>query len=203
MAQRETVDPRECIIRSMPLVLASASPRRRELLASAGLAFEVHPADVDESPLEGEEPAACIERVTRAKAASVASRRPESTVIAADTGVLVDGVMLGKPSDATDARRMLRLLSGRAHEVWTGVAVARGDRVRYALERTTVWMNQLSEADVNWYVESGEPFDKAGGYAIQGLASRFIPRIEGSWSNVVGLPVATVLQILGEVGDGG
>ncbi|HSG01980.1 MAG TPA: Maf family protein [Vicinamibacterales bacterium] len=154
----------------MRLVLASASPRRRELLTAAGLEFDVDPAHVDETLRAGEAAADYIERVTRAKA---------------------------------EAARMLRELSGRSHEVWTGVAVWRAGEVRYALERTTVWMRTLSESDVRWYVASGEPLDKAGAYAIQGLASRFIPRIEGSRSNVVGLPVATVLQLLAAPGGSG
>ena len=196
-------DPGECIIRGMSLVLASASPRRRELLAAAGFTVEVDPPQVDEAQQPGEPPAEYIERVTRDKAAVVSARRPDRTVIAADTAVLVDGEVLGKPADDEDAARMLRRLSNRSHDVWTGVAVARAGQVAYALERTRVWMLPLSEADVRWYVESGEPRGKAGGYAIQGLASRFVPRIEGSWSNVVGLPVATVLQLLEQVGDPG
>jgi septum formation protein len=184
----------------MRLVLASASPRRRELLLSAGFDVDVDPAHVDEALRPGEAPAGYIERVARAKALAVSGRHPDRTVIAADTAVLVDGVVFGKPADEAEAARMLRQLAGRSHEVWTGVVVARDGRMAYALERTTVWMLPLSDAEVSWYVASGEPLDKAGAYAIQGLASRFIPRIEGSWSNVVGLPVATVLQLLR--GDG-
>jgi septum formation protein len=180
----------------MRLVLASASPRRRELLMAAGLEFEVDPAHVDETLRAGEAAADYIERVTRAKAEAVAARHPDAAVVAADTAVIVDGRVLGKPADEVEAARMLRELSGRSHEVWTGVAVARAGEVRYALERTTVWMRPLSESEVRSYVASGEPLDKAGAYAIQGLASSFIPRIEGSRSNVVGLPVATVLQLL-------
>lgn len=186
----------------MRIVLASASPRRRELLAAAGVACEVDPADVDESPEPGESPAACVERVARAKAEAVAPRHPGAAIIAADTAVIVDGEMLGKPEDTFDAARMLRRLGGRPHEVWTGVAVAADGQTAYDLVRTTVWMNTLSQAEIEWYVASGEPMDKAGAYAIQGLASRFIPRIEGSWSNVVGLPVATVLQLLRALGAG-
>jgi len=193
-------DPEECIIRAMRIVLASASPRRRELLAAAGVDCAVDPADVDESPRPGESPADCVERVARAKAEAVAPRHPGAAIIAADTAVIVDGEMLGKPADALDAARMLRRLGGRPHEVWTGVAVAADGQTAYELVRTTVWMNALSQAEIEWYVASGEPMDKAGAYAIQGLASRFIPRIEGSWSNVVGLPVATVLQLLRALG---
>jgi len=172
-------------------------------LQAAGFEFDVDPAEVDEAPRPGESPESCIERVTRAKAVTVAARHPEAAVIAADTAVLVDGVAFGKPADAEDAARMLRGLSGRAHEVWTGVAVASRGQVRYALVRTTVWMRPLSESELAWYVASGEPLDKAGAYGIQGLASRFIPRIDGSWSNVVGLPVATVLQLLTQAADPG
>ncbi len=185
----------------MRFVLASGSPRRRELLAAAGFEFDVDPADVDETRHPDEAPAAYVERIARAKAAAVAARHQGRTVVAADTLVLVDDAPLGKPADAADAARMLRLLSGRSHEVWTGVAVARNGRTRYALERTQVWIRALSDAEIAWYVESGEPFDKAGAYAIQGLASRFVPRIDGSWSNVVGLPVATVLQLLDAAAD--
>jgi septum formation protein len=184
----------------MRIVLASASPRRRELLAAAGVSCAVDPADVDESPQPGESPATCVERVARAKAEAVARRHPGAAIIAADTTVIVDGEMLGKPVDAADAARMLRQLAGRHHEVWSGVAVAADGETAYELIRTQVWMNALSQAEIDWYVSSGEPLDKAGAYAIQGLASRFIPRIEGSWSNVVGLPVATVLQLLRALG---
>ena len=185
----------------MPLVLASASPRRRELLRSEGLEFDVDPAHVDERQHPDEAPAAYIERIARAKAQVVARRHLSSTVIAADTAVIVDGEVLGKPADDADAARMLRRLSGRAHEVWTGVAVLRDSVIRYGLERTTVWMRTISEDEVDAYVRSGEPLDKAGAYAIQGQASRFVERIEGSWSNVVGLPMATVLQLLEGTGD--
>ena len=187
----------------MPLVLASASPRRRELLDAAGIRFDVDPADVAEHPAAGEAPDVYIERVTRAKAAVVARRHPGAVVLAADTEVVVDGVVLGKPRDASDAAAMLARLSGRSHEVWTGVAVSRDEQTTYALERTTVWFRPLTAADIRWYVESGEPMGKAGAYAIQGLGSRFIPRIEGSWSNVVGLPVATVLHLLPKDATGG
>lgn len=180
----------------MRLVLASASPRRRELLEAAGLQFAVTPANVPEEPFAGEPPAAYIERVARAKADTVAAQQPDAVVLAADTEVVIDGIALGKPRDETDAAFMLRRLSGRPHEVWTGVAVAQAGRSAYALERTTVWMRALGAREIDDYVRSGEPMDKAGGYAIQGRAARFIPKVEGSWTNVVGLPVARVLQLL-------
>jgi nucleoside triphosphate pyrophosphatase len=180
------------------LVLASASPRRRELLAAAGWAFETDAVGVDESPLDGEAPAAYVERVARLKAEAAAPRHPGRCVVAADTTVVVDGQMLGKPVDAVDAARMLRRLSGRPHDVFTAVAVAHRGRTVSTVERTRVWMSPLSEADIASYVATGEPIDKAGAYAIQGGAARFIPRIDGAYDTVVGLPMAAVLQLLKE-----
>ena len=181
-----------------PLLLASASPRRAELLAAAGIAFDVEPAHVDEGVRDGESPEAYVRRVAEDKALTIHRLRPERLVLAADTTVVVDHHILGKPEDADDARRMLRLLSGRAHEVMTGVTLAgpghRPHETRVAL--TTVEFVALSGEDIDWYVASGEPMDKAGAYAIQGLASRFITRIDGSYSNVVGLPVALVQEMV-------
>ena len=184
----------------MRLVLASASPRRRELLAAAGLSFEVDPVVVDEGRLPGEPPAAYVERVARLKATTGARRWPDAVVLGADTAVVIGADVLGKPGSPADAADMLRRLSGSAHEVLTGIALAAREGVRSAVERTTVWFVPMTEEAIAWYVASGEPMDKAGAYAIQGLASRFVPRIEGSYSNVVGLPVAGVLQLLHEVG---
>jgi septum formation protein len=184
------------------LVLASASPRRRELLASAGIAFDVEPVDVDERREPGEAPEAYVERVARLKAGGGARRHPARAVLGADTVVVVDGEVLGKPASAADAARMLRRLSGRAHAVLTGVALAWQGRITSRVERTDVVMSPISEDDLAWYVASGEPLDKAGAYAIQGLASRFVTRIEGSYSNVVGLPVATVVELLTTWGGG-
>jgi septum formation protein len=178
------------------LVLASASPRRQELLRNAGIPFEVQPADIPEDPLPGEPAKACAERLARGKALTVARRRPDEIVLGADTVVVVDGQLLGKPSDAADAARMLRLLSGRKHQVITGVClVARGEP-SVSSETTVVTMNDLTDQDIADYVASGEPMDKAGAYAIQGIASRWIPRIEGDYGNVVGLPVALVFRML-------
>jgi septum formation protein len=183
----------------MRLVLASASPRRAELLAAAGFDFEVDPADVDETPLPDETAVLYVDRVARLKAAAVAIRHSHRVVVAADTVVLLDHEILGKPRDTVEAHRMLHRLSGRDHEVLTAVAVvARGD-LQTHLERTTVWFSPLSEIDITWYVSTGEPMDKAGGYAIQGGASRFIPRIDGSYSNVVGLPIAGLARLLEEM----
>ena len=136
--------------------------------------------DIDESSQPGEDPAAYVERLAIAKARAVHALHPSRTVLGADTTVVVDDHMLGKPADAADAAAMLRRLSGRAHEVLTGVAIISGGGIRSAVERTRVWFERMTDEDISWYVETGEPFDKAGAYAIQGLASRFIPRIEGS-----------------------
>jgi septum formation protein len=181
------------------LVLASASPRRKQLLAEAGYRCDVHPVEVDESRLPGEAPDHYVARVAALKADTCARQVPGRTIIAADTAVVVDDEVFGKPVDATDATRMLERLSGRAHLVMTGVVVI-GERQVSAVETTAVQFNTLSASDIAWYVASGEPMDKAGGYAIQGLASRFIPRIDGSYSNVVGLPIATLARLLAEAG---
>jgi septum formation protein len=180
----------------MSFILASASPRRRELLAAAGLAFDIDPVDVDESLLPGESPGAFVTRVALLKARAGSLRHPSRLVVGADTAVVVDEEVFGKPADAADAGRMLRRLSGRSHDVLTGVALVGGGREDTLVERTTVWFSALSDQDIEAYVASGEPMDKAGGYAIQGLASRFIPRISGSYANVVGLPVASLCELL-------
>ena len=183
----------------MRLLLASASPRRRELLAAAGIEVDIDPVQIDETPLEGEPPDAYVERVAQSKAEAGLWRHPDRVVLAADTTVTIDGDLLGKPSDRLEAARMLRRLSGRTHDVLTAVVlVGRGTRQAH-LERTAVTMRALSEAEVAWYVDTGEPLDKAGAYAIQGLASRFITRIDGSYTNVVGLPVPAVVDLLRRV----
>jgi len=182
------------------LLLASASPRRAELLAAAGFAFEVVPAEIDETPLPGETPPSCVLRLAEAKAAIVAGRDRGAVVLAADTVVVADGLILGKPVDDRDAADMLARLSGRNHDVLTGVSVRADHRQVSAVERTVVWFHPLSPEEIAWYVASGEPRGKAGAYAVQGLASRFVERIEGSYSNVVGLPVARVYQLLRQVG---
>jgi septum formation protein len=181
------------------LILASGSPRRHELLDAAGLPHVVDPVDVDESPRPGETARAYAERLAREKAAAGATHRPHARVLGADTIVVVDGAILGKPVDDEDARRMLRLLSGREHDVLTAVAIAWPAGLESRVERTRVWFDALTDADIEWYISTGEPRDKAGAYAIQGRASRFIPRIDGSYSNVVGLPVATVVEMLKEL----
>lgn len=205
------------------LVLASASPRRQELLRNAGIAFVTEAADVDETPISDEEPHACAQRLAREKAMAIARRRPHDDVLGADTIVVLDRTILNKPIDAEDAVRMLRLLSGRVHQVITGVCVVKPstcppqrvqstgrpearyevlsteDReLRIGSETTSVTMTEISDEEIREYVSTGEPMDKAGAYAIQGRASRWIPRIEGDYSNVVGLPVALVYRMLND-----
>jgi septum formation protein len=216
------------------LVLASASPRRSELLTQAGYRFRVHPAHIAEDPLPGEDPIAYVTRLAREKAEAVyreLSAGEGSTdlrldgesqvaraqfvepqlaeaglagaglvVLGADTTVTLDSAILGKPVDAADAARMLRLLSGRTHRVITGVAVVTAEGVEVAAEVTAVRFLTLSEVEIADYVASGEPMDKAGAYAIQGRAARWIPRIEGCYFNVVGLPLALVSAMLETTG---
>jgi len=179
-------------------VLASASPRRQELLRNAGIAFEVQPAHIAEDPLPGEGARDCAERLAREKALAISRLRPHAAVLGADTVVVVDGQTLGKPVDAADAGRMLRLLFGRTHQVITGVCLVAGGQCSVASETTSVTMSEISEKEIADYVATGEPMDKAGAYAIQGMASRWIPRIEGDYNNVVGLPVALVWRMLNE-----
>ena len=187
---------------SAPLVLASASPRRSELLTSAGFRFSVEVADVDESPLAGENPEAYVLRVARDKARVVADRCRESgtIVLAADTTVAVDGEILAKPENELDAIRMLGLLAGRVHDVFTGVVVMGAGRQLDDVVPTRVRLLPITLDEIHWYVKSGEPMGKAGAYGIQGRAARFVDWIEGSWSNVVGLPVATVYRLLKDLG---
>ena len=200
----------------MRLILASDSPRRAELLRAAGIQFDVLPADIDESVLPGESAEHHVRRLAEAKACAVLPRAGGRPVLSADTVVVVAGEILGKPADEADARRMLRLLSGRSHEVMTGVCLRRhegegggkgkgekgGKRGGQTSEVavTTVEFAPLNDAEIEWYVASGEPLDKAGAYAIQGLASRFVTRIDGSYSNVVGLPVAVVYRMCKRAG---
>lgn len=191
------------------LVLASASPRRRELLTQAGFTFRVHAAQVNEDPLPGEEPIAYVTRLAREKAEAVfrelsaaAPGDGSLSVLGADTTVTVDGEILGKPENDADAARMLRLLSGRSHRVMTGVAVVTAAATEVAAEVTAVRFLTLSDEEIAAYVATGEPLDKAGAYAIQGRAARWIPRIEGCYFNVVGLPLALVAQLLEARGQG-
>jgi septum formation protein len=183
----------------MRLILASASPRRREILAGAGFQFDVLPSTIDEAPLAGEAPEDYARRVARDKALDVAAKvHRESIVLGADTIVLSDGEILGKPRDPADAWRMLRMLSGVTHCVITGVCLVHPPAEVVALthETTAVTFRRLNDAEIAQYVASGEPLDKAGAYGIQGLASKFVTRIEGCYFNVVGLPIARVYELL-------
>jgi septum formation protein len=177
------------------LILASQSPRRAEILRQAGIPFTVRAAPVDESPISGERPDKYVQRLAADKAMAIESGAGE-TVLGADTTVVIDGEMLAKPEDAADARRMLGLLAGRRHEVLTGIAIRRGGEVTRDWAATAVWFAAMSDAEIEAYVASGEPMDKAGGYAIQGLASKHIEKIEGCYFNVVGLPIALVYRLL-------
>lgn len=181
------------------LVLASASPRRRDLLAQLKIVFEVDAADVDESPRAGEAGTVYVERLAREKAAVVARRHPGALVLAADTSVIVDEVILGKPSSAAEAKQMLARLSGRSHQVKTGIAVA-GHSPAAQVVTTRVTFRTLNPAEIAWYVQSGEPLDKAGAYAIQGIGGFCVASIEGSHSNVVGLPLVETLALLLDAG---
>ena len=180
------------------LVLASASPRRAEILRAAGWPFEALPANIDESRHDHEDAETYVKRVAQAKAEVVTPRVTGATVVGADTVVVVDGEILGKPRDEEDARRMLRLLQGRWHQVLTGVAVFNGNvgSPQVAHEVTEVRFAVMDENEVNWYVATGEPMDKAGAYAIQGLGARFIKGIKGDYSNVVGLPVRLLYELV-------
>ncbi len=180
----------------MDLVLASSSPRRAELLKAAGFHFSIAPIDIDETALPSEAPQDHVRRLARGKTLAAAAGAPGSTILGADTVVVVDDTILGKPNDAGDARRMLRLLAGRRHHVYTGVALWRLGAVRDAVEVSAVDFSPMSPHEIDWYVASGEPLGKAGAYAIQGLGSRFVTRLEGSYTNVVGLPVAVVYRLL-------
>ncbi|MBV9960438.1 MAG: septum formation inhibitor Maf [Acidobacteria bacterium] len=188
-----------------PLVLASASPRRAEILRAVGWPFEALPAEIDETPHASEEPVAYVERLAREKAAATAARRADAClVLGADTTVVVDGLMLAKPVDEADARRMLKLLSGRWHEVLTGVALVRAGTADEEPRRvvshqvTRVRFAAMSDEEIDWYVATGEPMDKAGAYAVQGRAALLIEELAGEYWNVVGLPVRLVYRLIKE-----
>jgi septum formation protein len=187
------------------LILASASPRRRELLTQAGLDFTVESADINEDRHEHESAAAYVQRLAEEKSQTIWNLRSALDtqadplfVLGADTCVVADGHILGKPANVEDARRMLQILSGRTHAVLTGVAVANRGKILADVEVTQVMFNVLNDAEIAKYVSSGEPLDKAGAYAIQGYAARWIPRIEGCYFNVVGLPIARTIALLQE-----
>jgi nucleoside triphosphate pyrophosphatase len=179
------------------LILASSSPRRQELLREAGIAFEVHPAHVNEDRRPDEPPLGYACRLAREKAQAVAARYPQRSVLGADTIVIVDQEVLGKPRDPADAARMLRLLSGRGHKVTTAVClIAPNGNTETHSATTVVFFRELAEEEIQQYVAGGEPMDKAGAYAIQGGASRWTDRMEGEFSNVVGLPLSLVTEML-------
>ena len=189
----------------MRLILASASPRRAELLRAAGFEFHTLAVDVDERVKDGETPERCASRLASAKSAAAEARANEADalILGADTVVVVDGMVLGKPKDDVDASRMLSRLAGRHHEVATGVSLRRRGREAAAVELTTVFFAAMSIEEISWYVKTGEGRDKAGAYGIQGLGSRFVERIAGSYSNVVGLPVSVVYRLIRELASGG
>lgn len=180
------------------IILASNSPRRRYLLERAGLRFAVIPSRIREGEPAGIPPERFVRELAVAKALDVARRHPASWVIGADTVVVVDGTVLGKPASSEEARRMLARLSGRTHEVLTGFCIYRheGERLFADTVRTAVQFKELAPAEIDWYIRTGEPFDKAGAYAIQGIGTFLVRRIEGSYTNVVGLPVCEVIEIL-------
>ena len=182
-------------------MLASQSPRRAEILRLAGIPFLVRAASVDETPRPGETPEQYVCRLAEEKAVAVDMAVTE-TVLAADTTVVIDGEMLAKPADDADARRMLRMLSGRVHQVLTGICLRRNGQRRSDYASTRVWFSPMTMDEITSYVASGEPMDKAGGYAIQGLASKYIERIDGCYFNVVGLPIALVYRYLKDLAGG-
>jgi septum formation protein len=182
------------------LILASASPRRRELLTQAGYVFDVEPAEIDETPHAQELPGAYVQRLAEEKAQAVLAKHAafhgKLIVLGADTTVVCGGEILAKPESAADARRMLRLLSGRTHQVLTGVAAATREGMVSAVESTEVVFAEIPEAELERYCATAEPLDKAGAYGIQGYAARWIPRIEGDYFNVMGLPIARVVRLM-------
>jgi septum formation protein len=194
----------------MILILASASPRRRDLLAACGIPFEIVPSMIDEHPLRDEQAAAYVRRLALAKAESVAQHHTEAVVLGADTTVTIDGLILAKPQSLDDARQMLHRLCGREHEILTGVAVVAGkmagrvgDRSVQAMVASRVLMRHFTAATIEWYIATGEPVDKAGAYAVQGLGGALVERVEGSYTNAVGLPLAETLALLRRFGIAG
>ncbi|HST08211.1 MAG TPA: Maf family protein [Gemmatimonadaceae bacterium] len=184
------------------VVLASGSPRRRQLLDLIGIEHDVSPSNIDESLRKGETPRRHAERLAREKASVATKRAPDRVVVAADTIVVVDRKVLGKPADADDARRMLAMLSGREHTVITAVAVSRGRQLRSAIEQVKVRFRRLRPEEIDAYIATGEPMDKAGAYGIQGYGATIVERVEGDYFAVMGLPLARLVRLLGEVGVG-
>ena len=192
--------PQDLTMHLPPPILASASPRRRQWMEALQIPFEVWAPEVDETPLEGEEPGAMVARLARSKAEAVAQANPDRWVIAADTTVAVDHHVLGKPADPLDAARMLMLIQGRAHEVHTGLCLLRNDQAHTLVDTAEVFLRPVTLAQARWYAATGEPMDKAGGYAAQGIAALFIDRIEGSFATVMGFPVERFGELVGRLG---
>jgi septum formation protein len=189
-AMPQSADP------ASPLILASASPRRRELLAACGLSFRIIPAAIDERPYPNEPAEVYVRRLASAKAAAVAKSHPDAVVLGADTIVTIDHALLGKPRGLDEARQMLSRLSGNVHEIVTGVAVLAAERAASEVVTSRVLMRRITEATTAWYLATGEPFDKAGAYAVQGLGGALVEWVEGSYTNVVGLPLTETLALL-------
>ena len=184
----------------LPLILASASPRRKQWLESLRIPFEILAPDIDETPAAGEDPEDLVLRLAKGKAAVIAESNPGRWVLAADTTVAVDHHTLNKPVDVEDAVRMLMLIQGRRHEVHTGMCLRRDAEIHAFVDTAEVFLRPISEAQARWYVATGEPMDKAGSYAAQGVAALFIERIEGSFATVMGLPVERLSALLQELG---
>ncbi len=180
------------------LILASGSPRRSEILGFVGWSFEKHVADIDETELDGENPADYVQRLAKEKAEAVAQNYKDVLVLGADTTVVIDNKIIGKPVDLDDARKMLKMLSGCEHKVLTGVALVQGDVTKVGLQTTKVSFNEMNDEEIEFLVKFGEPLDKAGGYAVQAQAALFIEKIEGDYWNVVGLPINLVYRMVME-----
>jgi len=181
------------------IVLASGSPRRAEIMNSVGWEFTKDVPDIDETELPGEAPDKYVQRLAKIKGKTVAARHPGELVLAADTTVVIDDTIIGKPRDLADARRMLKMLSGKRHDVLTGVALVKNGTAQVAMQRTGVKFAELTDAEINFLAEMGDPLDKAGAYAVQAQAALFIEGIEGDYWNVVGLPINLVYELLREV----
>lgn len=186
---------------SFPLILASASPRRKELLRSVGLKFKIIPSDVDESYISGESPQNHVRRLSFAKATEVANQYPKAMVLGADTIVVIDDLILGKPKNRKQAREMLQRLSSRRHTVFTGFTIIRAvsGLSKTRVVRSTVQFKKISPEEMDWYADGSEPYDKAGGYAVQGMGAYFIKAIHGSYTNVIGLPLCEALEELHKI----
>lgn len=186
----------KCSIANLPkIILASGSPRRSEILNSVGWSFEKHVADIDESEFEGETPENYVQRLAKSKAEKVAENFPDRFVLGADTTVVINNQIIGKPVDLDDARRMIEMLSGNWHEVLTGVAFIKNGESIVGLQSTKVKFDEMSKDEIEFLVEKGEPLDKAGAYAVQAQAALFIEKIEGDYWNVVGLPINLVYNL--------